>query len=275
MTRVPSRCSGWPQSRAPTPRSVALVRRWPGSTACLARTDPVDRRLRDRAALAIRTATATSSDMARAGRAASTTSARPTAPRSRRRSSRTWPALRVVRTTSRSGSWRSPGPSHALASLPPGMAPRVIEEIEDGERQAGKEEQRSVSTLAAVVGVHLAGSLAVGAAFRASPSPMRTERRTQTEHLVTLGRPARILVASEPVLGPVGMCGFDRAWLPGNASRGCCSGLVNQAAKRSTWQPPVDSRPRCLGSKVSVEATSASRVVEASCSGAAIRTSVT
>jgi hypothetical protein len=25
---------------------------------------------------------------------------------------------------------------------------------------------------------------------------------------------------SEPVLGPVGMCGFDRAWLPGNASRG-------------------------------------------------------
>ena len=73
---------------------------------------------------------------------------------------------------------------------------------------------------------------------------------------------------------PVGMCGFDRAWLPGNASRGCCSGLVNQAAKRSTWQPPVDSRPRCLGSKVSVEATSASRVVEASRSEAAIRTSV-
>ena len=52
------------------------------------------------------------------------------------------------------------------------------------------------------------------------------------------------------------------------------SGLVKQAAKRSTWQPPVDSRPRCLGSKVSVEATSASRVVEASCSEAAIRMSV-
>ena len=73
----------------------------------------------------------------------------------------------------------------------------------------------------------------------------------------------------------VGMRGFDRAQIPESASRGCCSGLVNQAAKRSTWQPPVDSRPRCLGSKVSVEATSASRVVEASCSGAAIRTSVT
>ena len=52
-------------------------------------------------------------------------------------------------------------------------------------------------------------------------------------------------------------------------------GLVNQVAKRSTWQPPVDSRSRCLGSRVSVEAASASRVVEASFSGAAIRTSVT
>ena len=52
-------------------------------------------------------------------------------------------------------------------------------------------------------------------------------------------------------------------------------GLVNQVAKRSTWQPPVDSRSRCLGSRVSVEATSASRVVEASLSEAAIRTSVT
>ena len=80
---------------------------------------------------------------------------------------------------------------------------------------------------------------------------------------------------SEPVFGPVGMRGFDRAQIPESASRGCCSGLVNQAAKRSTWQPPVDSRPRCLGSKVSVEATSASWVVEASLSEAAIRTSVT
>ena len=97
----------------------------------------------------------------------------------------------------------------------------------------------------------------------------------QTEHLVTSRSNSRYTCQSEPVLGPVGMCGFDRAWLPGNASRGCCSGLVNQAAKRSTWQPPVDSRPRCLGSKVSVEATSAPRVVEASFSGAAIRTSVT
>ena len=52
-------------------------------------------------------------------------------------------------------------------------------------------------------------------------------------------------------------------------------GLVNQVAKRSTWQPPVDSRSRCLGSRVSVEAASASRVVEASLSGAAIRISVT
>ena len=88
-------------------------------------------------------------------------------------------------------------------------------------------------------------------------------------------KPIRGPTAPRGGLGPVGMCGFDRAWLPGNASRGCCSGLVNQAAKRSTWQPPVDSRPRCLGSKVSVEATSAPRVVEASFSGAAIRTSVT
>ena len=52
-------------------------------------------------------------------------------------------------------------------------------------------------------------------------------------------------------------------------------GLVNQVAKRSTWQPPVDSRSRCLGSRVSVEAASASRAVEASSSEAAIRASVT
>ena len=83
--------------------------------------------------------------------------------------------------------------------------------------------------------------------------------------------PRGTIAESEPSFGPVGMRGFDRAWMSESASRGCCSGLVNQAAKRSTWQPPVDSRPRCLGSKVSVEATSASRVVEASCSEAAIR----
>ena len=77
----------------------------------------------------------------------------------------------------------------------------------------------------------------------------------------------------EPMFGPVGMRGFDRAWLSGSASRGCCSGLVNKAAKRSTWQPPVDSRSRRLGGRVSVEAASASRVVEASSSGAAIRMS--
>ena len=37
---------------------------------------------------------------------------------------------------------------------------------------------------------------------RGRPGSMRTDSR------------------SEPVLGPVGMCGFDRAWLPENASRG-------------------------------------------------------
>ena len=78
----------------------------------------------------------------------------------------------------------------------------------------------------------------------------------------------------EQAFGPVGMCGFDRVWLSEDASRGCCSGPDIKAAKRSTWQPPVDSRPRCLGSKVSVEATSVSRVVEASCREAADRMSV-
>jgi pseudouridine synthase len=53
------------------------------------------------------------------------------------------------------------------------------------------------------------------------------------------------------------------------------SGLVKQAANRSNWQPPACSRPRRLGGKVSVEATSAPWVVEASFSGAATRTSVT
>jgi len=55
-------------------------------------------------------------------------------------------------------------------------------------------------------------------------------------------------VSAEQAFDPVGMRGFDRVQLTSNASRGCCSGLVNQAAKRSTWQPPVCSRPRCLGS---------------------------
>ena len=97
--------------------------------------------------------------------------------------------------------------------------------------------------------------------------------RTSTRRLGRIGG-SGYNPRSERSFGPVGMCGFDRAWLPGNASRGCCSGLVNQAAKRSTWQPPVDSRSRRLGGRVSVEAASASRVVEASFSGAAIRTSV-
>ena len=53
------------------------------------------------------------------------------------------------------------------------------------------------------------------------------------------------------------------------------SGLVNQAAKRSNWQPPACSRPRRLGGKVSVEAASSPRAVEASFSGDAHRVSVT
>ena len=61
-------------------------------------------------------------------------------------------------------------------------------------------------------------------------------------------------------------CRWTRAEVP--------SGLVKPAAKRSTCQQAVDSRPRGLGRKVSVEAASASRAVEASCSGAADRTSV-
>src|SRR5204863_8529232 len=52
------------------------------------------------------------------------------------------------------------------------------------------------------------------------------------------------------------------------------SGLVKQTAKRSTCQQAVDSRPRGLGRKVSVEAASAPRGVEASCSGPANRMSV-
>ena len=53
------------------------------------------------------------------------------------------------------------------------------------------------------------------------------------------------------------------------------SGLVKQAAKRSNWQPPACSRPRGLGRKVSVEAASSPRAVEASSSGDALRVSVT
>jgi len=78
--------------------------------------------------------------------------------------------------------------------------------------------------------------------------------------------------------GRVRSCGdawFRQGLVTGEREPRMPLGLVNQVAKRSTWQPPVDSPPRCLGSKVSVEATSASWVVEASLSEAAIRTSVT
>ena len=52
------------------------------------------------------------------------------------------------------------------------------------------------------------------------------------------------------------------------------SGLVKQAAQRSNWQQPACSRPRRLGSKVSVEAASPPWAVEASLSGGAIPGSV-
>ena len=51
-------------------------------------------------------------------------------------------------------------------------------------------------------------------------------------------------------------------------------GLVNQSAKRSTCQQAVDSRPRGLGRKVSVETASVPWAAEASFSGAAARMSV-
>lgn len=99
---------------------------------------------------------------------------------------------------------------------------------------------------------------------------------------------ARSDLASSCPSGPIGgsipvragsrTCGdvwFRQGLVTGEREPRTPLGLVNQVAKRSTWQPPVDSRSRCLGSRVSVEAASASRVVEASLSGAAIRTSVT
>src|SRR3970040_272668 len=93
------------------------------------------------------------------------------------------------------------------------------------------------------------------------------ERRTGTEETVAVpdrGRRWRIV-------RPVGRSRYRtdvRVVWGCVVSTGSCSrrtraevpsGLVKQAAKRSTWQPPVDSRPRRLGGKVSVEATSGPR----------------
>ena len=78
-----------------------------------------------------------------------------------------------------------------------------------------------------------------------APAPALSAR---PELLADRASSARMIWNVERTFGPVGMCGFDRARLSEDASRGCCSGLVNQAAKRSTWQPPVDSRPRCVSS---------------------------
>ncbi len=89
---------------------------------------------------------------------------------------------------------------------------------------------------------------------------------------------SRSIGGSIPVRADTRTCGdvwFRQGLAIGEREPRTPLGLVNHVAKRSTWQPPVDSRSRCLGSRVSVEAASASRAVEASCSGAAIRTSVT
>jgi hypothetical protein len=70
-------------------------------------------------------------------------------------------------------------------------------------------------------------------------------------------------------LRSVGLRGLDGAPQPGNASRGCRSGLVNKAANRSTCQQAACSRVRGLGRRVSVEAASPPWAVEASISGGA------
>ena len=103
------------------------------------------------------------------------------------------------------------------------------------------------------------------------PRPLRRSSGSPGDHR------SRVVVAS-PVRAGSRTCGdvwFRQGLATGERESRTPLGLVNHVAKRSTWQPPVDSRPRCLGSKVSVEAASVSRVVEASCSEAAIRTSVT
>lgn len=110
---------------------------------------------------------------------------------------------------------------------------------------------------------------------RASAMPGKPPSARSRPRLIV--RPRRSVVAS-PVRAGSRTCGdvwFRQGLATGEREPRTPLGLVNHVAKRSTWQPPVDSRSRCLGSRVSVEAASASRVVEASCSEAAIRTSVT
>jgi hypothetical protein len=137
-------------------------------------------------------------------------------------------------------------------------------------RRSGALHPRRVGRLGRSRGVRARRCLGRGAisGIGGAPACARTRRRPVR---------SRSIGDSIPVRAGTRTCGdvwFRQGLATGEREPRTPLGLVNQVAKRSTWQPPVDSRPRCLGSKVSVEATSASRVVEASCSEAAIRTSV-
>src|SRR6476660_3595868 len=100
------------------------------------------------------------------------------------------------------------------------------------------------------------------------------ERPTAQEALLFGHDRSVVASASESGTRTCGDVWFRQGLATGESEPRTPLGLVNHVAKRSTWQPPVESRSRCLGSRVSVEAASASRVVEASCSEAAIRISV-
>jgi len=136
--------------------------------------------------------------------------------------------------------------------------------------EAGRTDRRVGRQLAIPLDVHHSGSVRLGrgnslGVYGSNASPGRITDASGSEVI-----PSRVRAGSRT-------CGdvwFRQGLVTGEREPRMPLGLVNQVAKRSTWQPPVDSRSRCLGSRVSVEAASSSRVVEASSSGDAIRTSV-
>ncbi len=108
---------------------------------------------------------------------------------------------------------------------------------------------------------------------RSPPIRSRARRRRRPEQprrLAAIGSDARIPPPNDGsvlwgcVVSTGPGCLGTRAEVP--------SGLVKQAANRSNCQQAACSRPRGLGRKVSVEAASPPRAVEASLSGGAART---
>ena len=132
--------------------------------------------------------------------------------------------------TTHSGGGRRCAPTEQPESL----APRRLSPVQEQASQGGGRRQRGAHA-GSRLQARLASPQESGGALGATPD--RAWRHPARNRAPI---PGRTVVRS-------GICGFDGAWLPGNASRGCTHASLIRRQKRSTWQPPGDFlRPRCV-----------------------------